>query len=60
MPREIDRLCDLIEKEYPTNNTNKEDNIQTTTKCSNYECEVCKEILPNYDIFEFHVCQHCD
>ena len=60
MPREIDRLCGLIEKEIPFvyDKENDTDVYHCLIEHENFECEVCKDILPNCEIFEFHVCQH--
>jgi len=62
MPREVDRLCRLIEEEIPFEYDKENEAIiyHSLMKHDNFECEVCKQVLPNSDIFEFHVCQHCE
>ncbi len=62
MPREVDWLCNYIEKEIPFvyDKENETAVYHCLSQHENFECEACKEILPNCDLFEFHVCQHPD
>jgi len=54
MVEHIDEILNQIEDEEE----HEIDKYYRSLKKNNFECDECHSVLPNHDLFEFHICQH--